>query len=166
MHKGLFDWFTTMFISTAIIFVIVLVGFITFGVAVELEKGRRLSGLPGMGNFYPDSLPAPGAGIPEYGSGRSQGSGRPLDCEGVIFRVAENGIRFVRVSGGGRYYAAEVNNMFSIYTMDYGYLVEVENSSLDTHAYRKLKYALYHCDGAFTRSGLHIALNSIENKPV
>jgi hypothetical protein len=79
--------------------------------------------------------------------------------------VAKNGTSFVRESGGGRYYAAEVDKIFGIYTIDYGHLVKVENSSLDTHTYRKLKHALYHCDGVHTRSGLHIALNFTENNP-
>jgi hypothetical protein len=171
MRKGFFGGATTVLISTGIILVIVLVGLITFGISVELEKGRQMAGLSNPGEFDPNSLPAPAAGILKYELGRSQGfgrsqeSGRPLDCEGVLFSVAKNGTRFVRESGGGRYYGAEVDNMFGIYTIGYGHLVRVENSSLDTHTYRKLKHALYHCDGVYTRSGLRIALNSAENKP-
>jgi len=165
MRKGFFGGATTVLISTGIILVIVLVGLITFGVAVELEKGRQMAGLSDPGEFDPNSLPAPASGILKYELGRSQGFGRPLDCEGVIFSAAKNGTRFVRESGGGRYYAAEVDNMFGIYTIGYGHLVKVENSSLDTHTYRKLKHALYHCDGVYTQSGLHVALNSAENQP-
>jgi|GEM_PF-2426523 len=165
MLKGFFGGVTTVLISTGIILVIVMVGLVSFGVAVELEKGRQMAGLSGPGEFDPNSLPAPASGGLKDESGRSQGFGHPLDCEGVIFSVANNGTRFVRESGGGRYYGAEVGNMFGIYTLDYGYLVKVENSSLDTHTYRKLKHALYHCDGVYTRSGLHIALNAPENNP-
>ena len=165
MNKGFFGGVTTVFISTGIILVIILVGLITFGVASELEKGRQMAGLSDPGEFDPNSLPAPASGILKYELGRSQGFGRSLDCEGVIFSVAKNGTRFVRESGGGRYYGAEVHNMFGIYTIGYGHLVKVENSSLDTHTYRKLKHALYHCNGVYTQSGLHIALNAPENNP-
>jgi hypothetical protein len=165
MHKGYFGGARVVLISTGIILGIVLVGFITFGVSVELEKIRWIAGLSDPGEFDPNSLPAPASGILKYELGRSQGLGRPLDCDGVIFSVAKNGTRFVRESGGGRYYAAEVDKIFGIYTIDYGHLVKVENSSLDTHTYRKLKHALYHCDGVHTRSGLHIALNFTENNP-
>ena len=157
MKKGLFGGVTTLLISTGIMLVIVLVGLVTFGIAAELEKGRQLAGLSVADEFDPNRLAAPGAGI------LKQGPGRALDCEGVIFRAANNGTRYVRESGGGRYYAAEVHNMFGIYTLYYGHLVKVENSSLDIHTFRRLKHALYHCDGTSTQSGLHIALGSPED---
>ena len=170
MHKALSNQSTTIFISTAAVIVVILVVMTVFGISIELEKARRMAGLSDADEFDPNSLPAPASGILQYELGRSQGirrsqeSGRPLDCEGVIFRVAENGTRFVRESGGGRYYAVEVNNMFSIYTLDYGYLVQADDPGLDTHTYRKLKHALYNCDGVYTESGLHMALNFPENK--
>jgi hypothetical protein len=170
MHKALSNQSTTIFISTAAVIVVILVVMTVFGISVELQKARRMAGLSDPGEFDPSSLPAPASGTLQYELGRSQGvgrsqeSGRPLDCEGVIFRVAENGTRFVRESGGGRYYAVEVNNMFSIYTLDYGYLVQADDPGLDTHTYRKLKHALYNCDGVYTESGLHMALNFPENK--
>ena len=154
MNKGLFGGVTTLFISTGIIFVIIMIGIITFGISAELEKGKQLAGLSDINDFDPNSLPAPGAGSP------GQQYGQSLTCDGIIFRAANNGTRYVRESGGGRYYAAEVDSLFGIYTLRFGALVKAENSSLDTHTYRKLKHALYHCDGAFTQSGLHIELNS------
>jgi len=157
MKKGIFGNGTTLFISTAVIAVIALIGVITFGVASELEKSRQMAGLSGPYAFSPDSLPAPGAGI------LKQELGRTLDCKGVIFRAADNGIRYVRESGGGRYYAAEVNKTFGIYILNYGYLLKVENPGLDVHTYRKLKHALYDCDGLYTQSGLRIVVNSSEN---
>jgi hypothetical protein len=170
MHKALSSQSTTIFISAAAVLVIILVGLTAFGISVELEKARRLAGLSGAGDFDPNSLPAPSSGIPGYESGRSQGfghsleSGRPVDCEGVIYRVAENGTRFVRESGGGRYYGADVDNMFEIYTLDYGYLVQAETPGLDAHTFRKLKHALYNCDRVYTESGLQMALNLSEIK--
>ena len=170
MHKAISNQSTTIFLSTAAVLILVLVVMTVFSVGMELEKARRLAGLSDADEFDPNSLPAPASGTLQYELGRSQGVGplqeseRPLDCEGVLFRVAENGTRYVRESGGGRYYAVEVNNMFSIFTLDYGYLVQADDPSLDTHTYRKLKHALYNCDGVFTESGLHMALNLPENK--
>jgi len=170
MHKAISSQSTTIFISTGIILVIILVVLTAIGISVELEKARRMAGLSDPDEFDPNSLPAPASGTLKYevgrspGFGRSREAGRPLDCEGVLFRVAENGTRYVRESGGGRYYAVEVNNMFSIYNLDYGYLVQAEDPGLDTNTYRKLKHALYNCDGVYTESGLHFALNLPENK--
>jgi hypothetical protein len=160
MQKGLLGGATTVFISTGIIFLIVLIGVITFSVAAELEKGRQLAGLSVVDEIDPNRLPAPGAGI------FRQEPGKVLVCDGIIFGVADSGIRYVRESGGGRYYAAEVHNMFGIYTVYYDHLVKVENSSLDIHTFRKLKHALYHCDTAFTPSGLHLVTGSSEDTQV
>ena len=157
MQKGLLGGATTLFISAGIIFLIILIGIITFSVAAELEKARQLAGLSVADEFDPNRLPAPGAGI------FRQGPGTAPFCEGVIFGVADSGIRYVRESGGGRYYAAEVHNMFGIYTVYYDHLVKVENSSLDVHTFRKLKHALYHCDMTFTPSGLHLVSGSSED---
>ncbi len=157
MKKGLFRNGTTIFISTAVIAVIALIGMITYGIATELEKGRQMAGLSDSYAFNPDSLPAPGAGI------LKQEAGRSLDCDGVIFRASDNGIRYVRESGAGRYYAAEVNNKFGIYILNYGYLLKVENPGLDIPTYRKLKNALYNCDGLYTQSGLRIVVSSSKN---
>lgn len=157
MNKGILGGATTVLISTGIILVIVMVGLITFGIATELENGRQLAGLSGTDEFDPDSLPAPAAGIltldPEYA----------LNCKGLFFGEANNGTRYVRESGGGRYYAAEVHHEFGIYTVHYDHLVKVQKSSLDIHTFRRLKHALYHCDGTSTQSGLRIAQGSPED---
>jgi hypothetical protein len=156
MNKGYFGGAATFFISAGIILVIVMVGLITFGIAAELEKSRQMAGLSVADGFDPDSLPAPGAGILKLEPDNV------LSCEGFSFGAANNGTRYVRESGGGRYYAAEVRSRFGIYTVYYDHLVRVQDSSLDIHTFRKLKHALYHCDGAFTQSGLRIALGSPE----
>ena len=160
MKKGFSGGVATLFISTGIILVIVMVGLITFGIATELEKGRQLAGLSVADMFDPDGLPAPGAGILRLESDNV------LSCKGFFFGAANNGTRYVRESDGGRYYAAEVHHKFGIYTVYYDHLVKVQNSSLDIHTFRKLKHALYHCDGASTQSGLHIALGSPEDPRV
>jgi hypothetical protein len=160
MKKGLAGDVATLFISTGIILVIVWIGLITFSVSAKLEKGGPWAGLSVLGYFNPNSLPAPGSGIFKLGSNNV------LSCKGFFFGAANNGTRYVRESGGGRYYAAEVHNRFGIYTVYYDHLVKVQNSSLDIHTFRKLKHALYHCDGAFTQSGLRIALSSPEDSRV
>ena len=157
MKKGLFGNGATIVISTTIIAVIVLIGLITFDIATKREKGGQMAGLSGVYAINPNSLPAPGAGILKQEPGTSH------DCEGVIFRAADNGTHYVREAGGGRYYAAEVNNRFGIYILNYGYLLKIEHSSLDIHTFQKLKHALYHCDGSYTQSGLRMAVSSPEN---
>ena len=181
---------TTIFFSTAVVLLLIVLGFITFGIAVELENARHPGDASARAELDPNTLPppasgkpAPAVGGPQYdlgrlaspvrsqGSGRSQESGHPEvagspgDCDGIIYRVAENGVRYVREAGGGRYYGAEVDHTFGIYTLEYGYLVKIEDSSLDTETYRKLKYALYNCNGVFTQSGIHIALNVSTGSP-
>jgi len=157
MDKGFYGGATTLFISTGIILVIVMVGLVTFGIAAELEKGRQLAGLSDANEFDPNSLPAPAAGTLKLEPGYA------LNCEGLSFGEANNGTHYVRESGGGRYYAAEVHHKFGIYTVYYDHLIKIQNSSLDIHTFRRLKHALYHCDGEFTQSGLHIALGSPED---
>ncbi len=151
MKKGFSGGVATLFISTGIILVIVMVGLVTFGVAAELENGRQLAGFSSTDEFDPNNLAAPGAGILRLEPDNV------LSCRGFFFGAANNGTRYVRESDGGRYYAAEVHHKFGIYTVYYDHMVKVQDSSLDIHTFRKLKHALYHCDGAFTQSGLRIA---------
>ena len=159
MQKGTTEG-ATVLITTGVVVVMVLIGLITFGIAEELKNARQMSGLSVSDDLDPNSLPGPAAGILKRGIGNS------LGCEGILFSAADNGTRIVRESGGGLYYAAEVNSMFEIYTLSYGHLIKIEHSSLDVHTYRKLKNALYHCDGSMTESGVHIAQNSPEDPQV
>ena len=138
----------------------VLIGLITFGISAELQKSRQMAGLSETGDFDPDNLPAPAAGILQ------QGSGNAFGCEGILFSAVDKGTRFVRESGGGLYYAAKVKGSIEIYTLSYGHLVKIERSGLDTHTYRKLQHALYNCDGSMERSGVQIARKSPEEPEV
>ncbi len=160
MNDGTRTGATTVFISTGIVLVIILMGLITFGISTELEKSRQMAGLSVSDDFDPNSLPVPAAGILKRGGSNAFG------CEGILFSAADNGTPYVRESGGGLYYAAKLNGSFQIYTLSYGHLVKIENSSLDTHTYRKLKHALYHCDGSITQSGVYIAKGSADDPQV
>lgn len=157
MKKTAFGNGSVIIISTLVILGIILVGLTTFNITAKFEQDRLLADLSGPYVLNPDNLPAPGAGLLRREPENS------LGCEGFVFRSADSGIHYVRESGGGRYFAAEVNNRFGIYILNYGYLLRIQNSSLDTATYRKLKYALYHCGGTFTRTGVRIVVSSPEN---
>ena len=97
--------------------------------------------------FDPDRLPPPAAGI----------AGRqifPRNCDDINYRTTQDGIKYVRLAGGGTLIGAEYNKKFGFYRIEYGLLNPVDAGSVDSFTKEKLKYALYNCDGPFTLTGV------------
>ena len=98
--------------------------------------------------FDPESLPPPAAGTtaittkPQY------------TCEGVIYSISEDGIKYVRESGGGILLAAELDNKIGFYKLGkYGSVRHVEHAEIDSEASKKLEHALNNCNARHLPSG-------------
>ena len=78
----------------------------------------------------------------------------PLSCEGINYRESADGVRYVREAGGGVYIAADIKNRVRVYSLEQGYVTEIQDSALDDETTRKLEYALHNCRGPFIRSGM------------
>lgn len=102
--------------------------------------------------FNPDRLPAPSAGnLADVGE---------MGCKGFIYQASQNGIRYVRESGGSTYYAAEIGNDFGVYKLAFGHLERVSTSEVDAISIKRLKYALHNCNGPFVPSGTYVTRSS------
>ena len=99
--------------------------------------------------FDPKSLPPPSAGtaiVTTYAQNT---------CEGVIYSISQDGIKYVRESGGGTLLAAKLDNTIKFYRL--GRLGEVQNvdeAELDTKTLKMLEYALNNCDVRYNPSGV------------
>lgn len=103
--------------------------------------------------FDPESLPPPAAGTTKVTT-RAQNT-----CEGVIYSISQDGIKYVRESGGGTLLAAELDNKIGFYHL--GRLDELENvdaAEIDTETLKMLEYALTNCDERYNPSGVIFSL--------
>jgi len=65
-------------------------------------------------------------------------------------------VRYVREAGGGRLFAANINNIFGLYRLDsYGHMIEVDDYRSNTVAAKKLRNALRHCDEEYFPAGTY-----------
>ena len=102
--------------------------------------------------FDPESLPPPAAGTTTVTT-RTQNT-----CEDVIYSISQDGIKYVRESGGGTLLAAELDNKIGFYHL--GRLGELENvnkAEIDTGTLKMLEYALTNCDARYNPSGVIFA---------
>lgn len=120
---------------------IVFVGLI----AVAMESLER-------DEFDPASLPPPAAGIAPKIT-------QPLHtCEGVIYSVSSDGIKYVRESGGGVLLAAELDNKVGFYQLgQYSSLKYLDRADMNSEASEKLEYALTNCKAEYLPSGVNFA---------
>jgi len=135
--------------SVAVVFASVAILAITVAGVLFSDLYSTLTGSADQqlaGEFDQNRYPSPAAGI----------TSRPknaLNCDDVIFRATKDGIKYVRQAGGGVFIGAEYKENFGFYKMEYGLLAPVDAASIDRFTRAKLKYALYNCDGPFTRTG-------------
>lgn len=102
--------------------------------------------------FDPGFLPPPAAGSPA-----KAGENR-LSCEGVIYGVSQDGVRFVRESGGGTLIAAVIDDDLGFYQLGrHGNLQNLDNTRLNADASEKMEYALLNCDARYLPSGINFA---------
>ncbi len=103
--------------------------------------------------FDPESLPTPAAGTATVTT-RTQNI-----CDDVIYSISQDGIKYVRESGGGILLAAELGNRIGFYHLgSFGELENVDKAELDTAAPHLLEYALTNCDARYNPSGVIFAL--------
>lgn len=107
-----------------------------------------------------DELPPSSAGITSSsGSDRivvtpAQRLRRQGECNDVVFRVSQDDVKYVREAGGGRLFAAFINNNFGLYQLDsYGHMMEVENYRIHADVAKKLRYALSNCNNEYFPAG-------------
>jgi hypothetical protein len=103
--------------------------------------------------FDPESLPPPAAGTTIVTT-RTQNT-----CEGIVYSISEDGIKYVHESGGSTLLAAKINNKIGFYQL--GRLGEVEKldeAEIDTKTSKLLEYTLTNCDARYNPSGVFFAL--------
>lgn len=121
------------------LFSIVFVGMI----ALAMEALER-------DEFEPESLPPPAAGTTATKS-RSH-----LTCEGLIYSISKDGIKYVRESGGVILLADSLDNKAVFYQLgEYGSLKQVDRTEMDSEESEKLEYALANCNAEYLPSGLN-----------
>lgn len=127
----------------------------------------------------PDILPPPAAGIPQQQTARpllteswylgtiaspatripQQQAASLSSCDNVVYGVSEDGVRYVREAGGGIVYAAWLNKQIGFYELNpYGYMLPVDNATLQSETTDILRHALLECHGHWLTSGVWFAL--------
>lgn len=121
---------------------LVFVGLIAIGMDTDERNG-----------FDPESLSPPAAGPiaistqPKY------------NCEGVIYSISEDGVKYVRQSGGGVLLAAQVNNKVGFYRLGkFGSIMHANHTEMDAEVSERLEYALNNCNARHLPSGVYFAL--------
>jgi hypothetical protein len=103
--------------------------------------------------FDPDSLPPPAAGTTVVTT-RTQNT-----CEGVIYSISQDGIRYVHESGGGTLLAAEFDNKISFFQLEkFGLPENIDEVAINPETLKKLEYALTNCKARYNPSGVFFAL--------
>ena len=99
--------------------------------------------------FDPEYLPPPAAGITTITT-RTQNT-----CEGVMYSISQDGIKYVRESGGGALLAAELDKHFAFYHLGrFGFLENVDEAEINPDTLKMLEYALTNCDRRYNPSGV------------
>ena len=152
MHKTMFDIFLIALFLGALT-MLSLSSAVIVAIGEELDGGdKEETQVASTGQVNPNTLPAPSAG-----NLTNEGE---VTCKGFIYQASQNGIRYVRESGGSIYYAAEVEKNFGVYKLAFGHLERVNTSEVDAISIKKLKYALNNCSGPFVPSGTYVTMRA------
>ena len=74
--------------------------------------------------FDPNTLPPPSAGLPR------QESETAFPCNSMVYSISEDGVHYVRETGGGTVFAARLNQQVSFYQLNsYGYMTPVDQAT-------------------------------------
>jgi hypothetical protein len=105
--------------------------------------------------FDPNTLPPTSAGIP------LQQSVAAFPCKSMVYSISRDGVHYVRESGGGTVFAARQNQQVSYYQLNrYGYMIPVDQATLDTETAGRLSTALLKCVGPWLPSGTWFTLSA------
>jgi hypothetical protein len=103
--------------------------------------------------FDPESLPPPAAGATIVTNHTKN------TCEGIIYSISQDGIKYVHESGGGTLLAAEFDNNINFYQLEkFGLLENVDEAEIDPETLKKLEYTLTNCNARYNPSGVFFAL--------
>jgi hypothetical protein len=109
--------------------------------------------------FDPNTLPPTSAGIP------LQQSEAEFPCSSMVYSTSQDGVHYVRETGGGTVFAARMNQRVIFYQLNsYGYMMQVGDETLDTETAGRLSKALLQCMGPWLPSGAWFTL-SAQAKP-
>jgi hypothetical protein len=105
--------------------------------------------------FDPNTLPPSSAGIP------LQQSEAEFPCKSMVYSVSQDGVHYVREIGGGTIFAARLNQRVGFYRLDtYGYMMPVNQETLDIQTAGRLSKALLQCPGPWLPSGTWFILSA------
>ena len=105
--------------------------------------------------FDPNTLPPPSAGLP------LQQSETAFPCKNMVYSISEDGVHYVRETGGGTVFAARLNQQVGFYQLNsYGYMTTVDQATLDTETAGRLSQALLQCLGPWLPSGTWFNLSA------
>lgn len=143
MKYGIMETFFATALLAGAVTVVSMASAVVYAVGIELRDDSDITELA-TPKDSDQNVPPPAAG---------QKAEDRLSCKDIIYLTSQDGIKYVRESGGGMYNAAIVNNTLGIYELDYGHLTRVDDSRLDQQSIRKLEHALTNCHGPFVNSG-------------
>jgi len=105
--------------------------------------------------FDPNILPPTSAGI------SLQQSEAEFPCRSMVYSISQDGVHYVRETGGGTVFAARMNHRVSFYQLNaYGYMMPVGEETLDTETAGRLSKALLQCQGRWLPSGAWFTLSA------
>jgi hypothetical protein len=112
--------------------------------------------------FDPNTLPPSSAGNTQ------QQSEAEFPCNSVVYSVSQDGVHYVREIGGGTVFAARLNQQVGFYRLNtYGYMIPVNQETLDIQTAGRLSKALLQCLGPWLPSGTWFTLSAqSEPEPV
>jgi hypothetical protein len=107
------------------------------------------------GEFDPNVLPSPSAGLP------LRESETAFPCKSMVYSISEDGVHYVRETGGGTVFAAHMNQQVGFYQLNpYGYMTPVDQATLDADTAGRLRHALLQCLGHWLPSGTWFTLSA------
>lgn len=105
--------------------------------------------------FDPNTLPPPSAGLP------LQESETTFPCKSMVYSISEDGVHYVRETGGGTVFAAQMNQQVGFYQLNsYGYMTPVDQVTVDAETAGRLRHALLQCLGHWLPSGTWFTLSA------
>jgi hypothetical protein len=103
----------------------------------------------------PNTLPPTSAGIPMQ---QSEGE---FPCRSMVYSISQDGVHYVRETGGGTVFAATLNQRVGFYQLDtYGFMIPVARQTLDIETTGRLSNALLQCLGPWLPSGAWFTLSA------
>jgi hypothetical protein len=103
----------------------------------------------------PNTLPPTSAGLP------LQRTEAEFPCRNMVYSISQDGVRYVRETGGATVFAARMNQRVGFYQVNsYGYMMPVDQATLDTETAGRLSKALLQCLGPWLPSGAWFNLSA------